>query len=117
MFQHERIETGPVCRGVRWHLRTLRPDGDVQVRSLYAEVARAWRASGLPAMMSVLQNDGRWQASNAIYADGRVLEYDKRSPCAGMRWIDYGLGGARALGPRARPGDHDRSGRASRSAS
>jgi N-acetyl-alpha-D-muramate 1-phosphate uridylyltransferase len=44
-------------------------------------------------MMSVLRNDGRWEASNAVYADGRVLAYDKRTPRADMHWIDYGLGG------------------------
>jgi NDP-sugar pyrophosphorylase family protein len=31
--------------------------------------------------------------SNAIYADGRVVAYDKRSPRPAMKWIDYGLSG------------------------
>ncbi len=44
-------------------------------------------------MMSVLRNEGRWDASNADYADGRVLAYDKQAPRPEMRWIDYGLGG------------------------
>src|SRR2546422_7198644 len=44
-------------------------------------------------MMSVLRNDGRWDASNAVYADGRVVAYDKHVPKPEMRWIDYGLGG------------------------
>lgn len=67
--------------------------GDTYLRIDYAAAAAAWQASGLPAMMSVLRNDGRWEASNALYADGRVLAYDKREPRADMRWIDYGLGG------------------------
>jgi NDP-sugar pyrophosphorylase family protein len=73
--------------------------GDTYLRIDYADVARAWRASGLPAVMTVLRNEGSWDVSNAIYEDGLVLRYDKRSPTPEMRWIDYGLGGltARAL--------------------
>jgi NDP-sugar pyrophosphorylase family protein len=53
----------------------------------------AFRASGAPALMVVLRNENRWDASNARYEDGRVVEYDKGA--AGSRpeleWIDYGL--------------------------
>ncbi|HEY7828963.1 MAG TPA: NTP transferase domain-containing protein [Solirubrobacteraceae bacterium] len=69
--------------------------GDTYLRMDYAAAASDWRASGLPAMMSVLRNEGRWGASNACYARGRVLAYDKRSPRPGMSWIDYGLVGLR----------------------
>lgn len=67
--------------------------GDTYLRIDYAAMAVAWRASGLPATMSVLRNEGRWDTSNALYADGRVLAYDKLEPLPQMRWIDYGLGG------------------------
>ena len=67
--------------------------GDTYLRIDYAGAARAWEASGLPALMTVLRNDGRWDASNAVYAGGRVIAHDKRAPTAEMRWIDYGLGG------------------------
>jgi N-acetyl-alpha-D-muramate 1-phosphate uridylyltransferase len=67
--------------------------GDTYLRIDYAGAARAWRESGLPAMMSVLRNEGRWDTSNVRYEDGRVLAYDKRAPAPDMRWIDYGLGG------------------------
>jgi dolichol-phosphate mannosyltransferase len=70
--------------------------GDTYLTVDYAKADRAWRASGMPAMMSVLRNDGRWDTSNALYADGRVVAYDKRAPTADMRWIDYGLGGLTA---------------------
>ncbi len=46
--------------------------------------------------MTVLRNRGRWGPSNAVYARGRVLAYDKRSPPPGAEWIDYGLLGADA---------------------
>ena len=73
--------------------------GDTYLRIDYRAVDRAHRASGCPALMCVLRNEGRWDASNAEYADGRVRAYDKRAPTAAMRWIDYGLGvlEARAL--------------------
>lgn len=67
--------------------------GDTYLRIDYEAVATVWRASEMPAMMSVLRNEGRWGISNAVYAGGRVLAYDKRTPRAQMSWIDYGLGG------------------------
>jgi NDP-sugar pyrophosphorylase family protein len=70
--------------------------GDTYLRVDYRAADRAWRESGLPAMMAVLRNEGRWDTSNASYALGRVLAYDKHTPTADMSWIDYGLGGLTA---------------------
>jgi NDP-sugar pyrophosphorylase family protein len=77
--------------------------GDTYLRIDYAAVDRAWRRSGLSALMTVLRNDGRWDASNAVYRHGRVVAYDKRAPTSAMRWIDYGLGGLRACVVEAVP--------------
>jgi NDP-sugar pyrophosphorylase family protein len=70
--------------------------GDTYLRIDYTDVARAWRESDLPAVMSVLRNEGRWDTSNVRYEDGRVLDYDKGAPTPDMHWIDYGLGGLTA---------------------
>jgi NDP-sugar pyrophosphorylase family protein len=67
--------------------------GDTYLRLDYGAVARRWAQSGLPAVMTVLRNEGRWDTSNVVYRDGMVLRHDKRSPTPEMRWIDYGLGG------------------------
>ena len=67
--------------------------GDTYLRIDYADVARVWCKSGLPAVMSVLRNEGRWDTSNVWYESGRVLAYDKGTPRPDMHWIDYGLGG------------------------
>jgi NDP-sugar pyrophosphorylase family protein len=67
--------------------------GDTYLRVDYAAVARLWLQSGLPAVMTVLRNDGRWDTSNVLYDDGVVVRYDKDDPTPEMRWIDYGLGG------------------------
>lgn len=61
--------------------------GDTYLRIDYADVARR-RGE---AVMTVLENGGRWDTSNVLFRDGRVLLYDKRSPSPEMRWIDYGL--------------------------
>jgi NDP-sugar pyrophosphorylase family protein len=70
--------------------------GDTFLRLDYGAADAAWRRSGLPAMMTVLRNEGRWDTSNAIFDGQRVTTYDKRSPSRDMLWIDYGLGGLRA---------------------
>lgn len=67
--------------------------GDTYLRLDYRAVSRAWRRSGLPALMVVLRNEGRWDTSNAHYEHHRVLAYDKHQPQVDMDWIDYGLGG------------------------
>ncbi|HUN79541.1 MAG TPA: NTP transferase domain-containing protein [Solirubrobacteraceae bacterium] len=92
---------GPGLDGTLGALRRARPllgerflvlYGDTYLRLDYGAFARSWTASGLPAAMAVLRNDGRWDASNATYRDGLVVAYAKRAPAAGMRWIDYGVG-------------------------
>jgi len=70
--------------------------GDTYLRIDYAAVARAWRDSGLPAVMTLLRNEGRWDTSNAVLENGMVALYDKRTPSPEMHWIDYGLGGLTA---------------------
>lgn len=74
--------------------------GDTYLRLDYRAAASAWQRSGRSALMTVLRNEGRWDTSNALFADGLVVRYDKRDPTPEMNWIDYGLGGLseRALG-------------------
>jgi NDP-sugar pyrophosphorylase family protein len=61
----------------------------VDVRAVWA----SYRASGAPALMTVLRNDGRWDRSNTRMGDGRIDLYDKRADpeAHAMRHIDYGL--------------------------
>jgi NDP-sugar pyrophosphorylase family protein len=74
-------------------------NGDSYLTVDLSVVERAFESSDLPALMTVLRNDDRWDASNAIVEDGRVVLYDKRRPAdrrAAMRWIDYGISILRA---------------------
>jgi NDP-sugar pyrophosphorylase family protein len=70
--------------------------GDTYLRLDYGAAVEHWRRSGCLGLMVVLRNDGRWDRSNALYADGRVLAHDKSAPTPAMEWIDYGLGGLEA---------------------
>jgi NDP-sugar pyrophosphorylase family protein len=65
--------------------------GDTYLRIDYADVARAFCDSPLPALLTVLHNRGAWGTSNAVYRDNRVVAYDKRTAPLGAEWIDYGL--------------------------
>ena len=81
--------------------------GDTYLRLDYGVVTQQWDESGLPAFMTVLRNDGRFDTSNADFTDGLVVRYDKRNPSADMRYIDYGLGGLTAVVARGL-GDDER---------
>jgi NDP-sugar pyrophosphorylase family protein len=68
--------------------------GDSYLPVPLAGAEEAWRRSGAPALMTVLRNEERWDRSNCVYRDGRVVLYDKGRPpdrVGEMRWIDYGL--------------------------
>jgi NDP-sugar pyrophosphorylase family protein len=70
--------------------------GDTYLRLDYRAVAEEWEDSGLPALMTVLRNEGQWDVSNVRFDGTRVSRYDKRAPGPDMDWIDYGLGGLRS---------------------
>ena len=65
--------------------------GDSYLDVDVAATEASWRASGRPALMTVLRNDGRWGRSNAAYSAGVVTAYDKVAPDPSFRYIDYGL--------------------------
>jgi N-acetyl-alpha-D-muramate 1-phosphate uridylyltransferase len=83
--------------------------GDSYLECDYWAVEAAYRRSGMPALMTVLANDGRWDVSNVDYRDGRIIAYSKTAHTPHMRHIDYGLGVAnRAVFagiPEDRPAD------------
>ncbi|HUI78489.1 MAG TPA: HAD-IIIA family hydrolase [Bryobacteraceae bacterium] len=66
--------------------------GDSYLPCDYRDVERAFLASGKPGLMTVFRNEGRWDASNIEFTDGRIAHYDKRACTPEMHHIDYGLG-------------------------
>jgi NDP-sugar pyrophosphorylase family protein len=67
--------------------------GDSYLQVPLPDVEAAYEASNLPALMTVYENEGRWDVSNAVCTDGRVVRYEKGclDPPPEMRCIDYGL--------------------------
>lgn len=68
--------------------------GDSFLPVAFGPVWDAFQASRMPALMTVLRNEGRWDRSNAIYRDGRISLYDKKEHSS-MQYIDYGLSALR----------------------
>lgn len=66
--------------------------GDSYLPCDFRAVQEAFLAAGKPALMTVYANEGRWDASNVEFSEGRIIAYDKRNRTDRMRHIDYGLG-------------------------
>lgn len=66
--------------------------GDSFLPVEFAPIEYAFRSSHAPALMTVLKNANRWDKSNVLFRDGRLVEYNKHDPTPEMRYIDYGLG-------------------------
>lgn len=69
----------------------------------FSAVQEAYEKRGRPALMTVLKNQNQWDKSNVLFAGGRLLEYNKRTPRAEMTYIDYGLGVVSASVLKQRP--------------
>ena len=65
--------------------------GDSYLPIPYAPVAEFFHRSGQPGLMTVYRNEGQYDASNVVFADGEIKVYDKKSRLPEMRHIDYGL--------------------------
>lgn len=98
------VDEGDELRGTAGALRLALDEGVLaeSFTALYGDsylpvelppIGEAFRVRRARALMVVFRNENRWGASNALFRDGRVVEYDKEN--AGRRpelaWIDYGL--------------------------
>jgi NDP-sugar pyrophosphorylase family protein len=66
--------------------------GDSWLDTAFAPIVEAFHNSGMPALMTVFHNEGKWDTSNVWFEDGRIIRYDKRDRVPQMRYIDWGLG-------------------------
>jgi NDP-sugar pyrophosphorylase family protein len=64
--------------------------GDSYMDIDYRAVLAHFAAHGGLGLMTVLHNAGRWDRSNVVFRDGRLLCYSKRAPTPEMQHIDYG---------------------------
>jgi NDP-sugar pyrophosphorylase family protein len=65
--------------------------GDSYMDIDYEAVLSTFLRSGAHGLMTVIANHNRWDLSNVLFADGRLIRYDKRRPSSEMCHIDYGV--------------------------
>jgi NDP-sugar pyrophosphorylase family protein len=103
---------GPILLGTGGALRRARDVlgdaffvmyGDSYLDCDLRVIERAFRASGQPALMTVFGNGNRWEASNVLFENGRIVRYDKRHRTPDMQHVDYGLGIVSAMALEAYP--------------
>jgi MurNAc alpha-1-phosphate uridylyltransferase len=92
---------GPVLLGTGGAIKKALPMLGEQFFILYGDsflpvdfsaIEEAYMTSGVDALMTVLKNGDRWDKSNVLFRNGKLLEYNKRAPRLDMTYIDYGLG-------------------------
>jgi NDP-sugar pyrophosphorylase family protein len=91
---------GPQLRGTGGALRRAAPllgevfwvmYGDSYMDIDYRAVWAAFLRQNCLGLMTVLHNANRWDRSNVVFRDGRLVKYDKRKPTADMTHVDYGV--------------------------
>jgi NDP-sugar pyrophosphorylase family protein len=65
--------------------------GDSYLDIDYADILAHFDSSDALGLMTVLHNNNRWDRSNVVFREGRLLCYDKRTTSPEMCHIDYGL--------------------------
>jgi NDP-sugar pyrophosphorylase family protein len=65
--------------------------GDSYLPVDYAPIAESFHQSRKLGLMTVYRNEGKYDTSNVVFADGEIKVYDKKAKLPEMRHIDYGL--------------------------
>lgn len=79
--------------------------GDSYLPIDYLEVGRHFLASGQLGLMTVFENQERYDTSNVWFESGQIKRYDKKNKVPQMQHIDYGLGLFRAAAFEGFPRD------------
>jgi len=66
--------------------------GDSYLPTAFGPVYETFLASGKQGLMTVFKNGDLWDKSNVEFRDGRIVDYNKRTPTPRMDYIDYGFG-------------------------
>jgi len=66
--------------------------GDSYLPINFRAVQDTFMSSSKPCLMTIVKNENRWDKSNIIYKDGKIIIYDKNNQLTEMNYIDYGLG-------------------------
>lgn len=54
-------------------------------------ILERFEREGKPALMTVYHNKNKWDRSNILFKNGRVVKYDKKNPLHEMEHLDYGI--------------------------
>jgi N-acetyl-alpha-D-muramate 1-phosphate uridylyltransferase len=65
--------------------------GDSYMPVDYRAILQAFVLSKKPGLMTILKNEGRWDASNVWFENGELRRYDKKVRTPEMHYIDYGI--------------------------
>lgn len=65
--------------------------GDSYLDTRYPPILEAFTAQEKPGLMTVYENRGRWDTSNVVFRDGKLLNYDKQNLTPDMHHLDYGI--------------------------
>jgi NDP-sugar pyrophosphorylase family protein len=66
--------------------------GDSYLPCSFPAVQAAFMTRGAAGLMTILRNEDRWDTSNVVFGNGKIIEYNKQPPRrAGMVHVDYGL--------------------------
>lgn len=65
--------------------------GDSYLPIRFAPIAEFFERSGKLGLMTVFRNEGKFDTSNVVFANGEIQVYDKKNKRPDMRHIDYGL--------------------------
>jgi NDP-sugar pyrophosphorylase family protein len=91
---------GPVLLGTGGALKQALPKlgerffvlyGDSYLTAAFRPIAECFARSGKAGLMTVYRNEGRYDTSNVVFAEGEIKAYDKKRRLPEMRHIDYGL--------------------------
>ena len=67
--------------------------GDTYLEPCILNMVKTLRDSKLSdALMAVYHNKDKWDKSNIILSENKVIQYDKFNPTPDMEYIDYGMG-------------------------
>ncbi len=95
------VNDGPTLLGTAGAIKQALPHlsdaffvlyGDSYLPCDYLTLQNHFDHSDKLALMSIFQNQGKWDTSNVLYHQGKILAYDKVNRNPNMHHIDYGLG-------------------------
>ena len=66
--------------------------GDSYLNVEFKSINEYFVSENVGGLMTVLENDNKWDVSNVEFENGKILNYDKDNLTDKMKYIDYGLG-------------------------